>query len=259
MHIIGRYMLGICKVLKNLDIKIFKKNFYSIRVKYNLFLSNIDYFLFIKDFTYNYYIRNCSYFFEFASHRKFFLKYNNPASINKGNLNMYDYDKLYKKYLLFPPNNINNDFNLYNIIRIEPFFNFYKKKKDNNMNSILNLFFKNFNIKFLYKLKKSNYFFNSINKFFDFNLIDFYNLKNRLESYKDVMAIKSVYEYRFANSSFKTMDEFMLTIFKTSLENYLYFDELYRNLNYSIIFNIFKDFEKNYIFKDFFNINNNNI
>jgi len=109
-----------------------------------LFLSNIDYFLFIKDFTYNYYIRNCSYFFEFASHRKYFLKYNNPASINKGNLNMYDYDKLYKKYLLFPPNNINNDFNLYNIIRIEPFFNFYKKKKDNNMNSILNLFFKNF-------------------------------------------------------------------------------------------------------------------
>lgn len=30
--------------LSNLCIKIFRKNFYSIRIKYNLFLSNIDYF-----------------------------------------------------------------------------------------------------------------------------------------------------------------------------------------------------------------------
>ena len=34
--------------LSNLCIKIFRKNFYSIRVKYNLFLSNIDYFFFKK-------------------------------------------------------------------------------------------------------------------------------------------------------------------------------------------------------------------
>jgi hypothetical protein len=244
------------KNLKNLDIKIFKKNFYSIRVKYNLFLSNIDYFIFIKDFTYNFYIRNCSYFFEFASQRKFFLKYNNPASVNKGSLNMFDYDKLYKKTLLFAPNNINNDFNLYNTTRVEPFFNFYQKK---NKNVIINLFLKNFNIKFLHKLNKSDHFYFSINKFFDFNLIDFYNLKNRLESYKDVMAIKSAYEYRFANSSFKTMDEFMLTIFRTSLENYLYFDELFKNFNYIIVFSIFKDFEKKYFLQDFFNINSNNI
>ncbi len=80
-------------------------------------------------------------------------------------------------------------------------------------NYIVDLFFKDFNIKLLCKLNKSNHFFFSINKFFDFNLIDFYNLKNKLESYKDVMAIKSVYEYRFANSSFKSMEEFILTIF----------------------------------------------
>lgn len=30
--------------VKNLYIKIFRKNFYPIRLKYNLFLSNIDYF-----------------------------------------------------------------------------------------------------------------------------------------------------------------------------------------------------------------------
>ena len=74
--------------LNNLYIKIFRKNFYSIRVKYNLFLSNIDYFLFIKGYTFNIYIRNYEYFFEFVSHKKFFLKYNNPASINKTLLTM---------------------------------------------------------------------------------------------------------------------------------------------------------------------------
>jgi len=125
-----------------------------------------------------------------------------------------------------------------------------------NLNYIADLFFKDFNIKLLCKLSKSNHFFFSINKFFDFNLIDFYNLKNRFESYKDVMAIKSVYEYRFANSSFKTMDEFMLTIFKTPLDNYLYFDELYKNINYTIVFNIFKLFDKKYFFEDFFLIKN---
>jgi hypothetical protein len=107
----------------------------------------------------------------------------------------------------------------------------------------------------LYKLKNSDNFFSSINKFFNFNLIDFYNLKNKIESYKNVMAVKSVYEYRFANSSFKTMSEFMLTIFKTSLENYIYFDELYKNFNYTILFNIFSQFEKNFFFESFFNVN----
>jgi hypothetical protein len=74
--------------LKNLFIKIYKKKFFAIRVKYNLFLSNIDYFLFIKGYTFNIYIRNYEYFFEFVSHKKFFLKYNNPASINKTLLTM---------------------------------------------------------------------------------------------------------------------------------------------------------------------------
>jgi len=140
--------------------------------------------------------------------------------------------------------------------RFEPFFSFYNKKYNKNLNPIIDLFSKNLNIKFLYKLNQSDKFFFSINKFFDFNLIDFYNYKNRLESYKDVMAIKSAYEYRFANSSFKTMDEFIITIFKTPLENFLYFDELYKNFNYTIIFNIFKNFEQNFFFKDFFNIKN---
>jgi hypothetical protein len=74
--------------LKNLFIKINKKKSFAIRVKYNLFLSNIDYFLFIKGYTFNIYIRNYEYFFEFVSHKKFFLKYNNPASINKTLLTM---------------------------------------------------------------------------------------------------------------------------------------------------------------------------
>jgi len=108
----------------------------------------------------------------------------------------------------------------------------------------------------LYKLKTSNYFFHSINKFFNFNLIDFFNFKNRLESYKDVMAIKSVYEYRFANSSFKVMDEFIVTIFKTPLENFIYFDDLYKNINNNIIINIFKTIGNNFFLKDMYNINN---
>jgi len=105
-------------------------------------------------------------------------------------------------------------------------------------------------------LNNSNHFFNSINKFFDFNLLDFYNLKNRLGSYNEVMSIKSVYQYRYANSSFKTMDEFMLTIFKTPLENYLYFNEAYKTYSYFIIFNMFLDVEKRFFFIDLFNINN---
>jgi hypothetical protein len=74
--------------LKNLFIKIDKKKIVAIRVKYNLFLSNIDYFLFLKGYTFNIYIRNYEYFFEFVSHKKFFIKYNNPASINKTLLTM---------------------------------------------------------------------------------------------------------------------------------------------------------------------------
>lgn len=71
------------------------------------------------------------------------------------------------------------------------------------------------------------------------------------------MSINSVYEYRYANSSFKTMEEFMLTIFKTPLENYLYFNDLYKELSYNIVFNIFNNMEKEYFFKDFFNFYNN--
>ena len=63
--------------LNNLCIKIFRKNFFSIRIKYNLFLSYIDYFIFFKNFTYNYYIKNFPYFYTFSSQRKIFLKYNN--------------------------------------------------------------------------------------------------------------------------------------------------------------------------------------
>jgi hypothetical protein len=157
--------------------------------------------------------------------------------------------------MLFLPSNINNYFNLFNINKDEPFFNF-NKKDEKNESFLLNLFFKDFNIKFLHKLNISENFTSSINKFFNFNLIDFYNYKNRLESYKDVMAIKSVYEYRFANSSFKSMDEFIITIFKTSLENFIYFDDLYKNFNYSIVLNIFKKVENNFFFKDIYNIYN---
>ena len=244
--------------LNNLHISVYRKNFFSIRVKYNLFLSNIDYFLFMKDFTYNYYIRNCNYFFEFISQRKLFLKYNNPASINRGSLAMRDYDKLYKKYLLTAPySNINDDLDLFNMERDEPFFNFYYKNFNESLAYIKDLYLKDLNVNFLYKLRTSDHFFYSINKFFDFNLIEFYNLKNKLDSYKDVMAINSVYEYRFSNSSFKTMEEFMLTIFQTPLENYLYFDDLYRNFSYDIVFDVYNKISKNLFFKDIYHMNDN--
>jgi hypothetical protein len=74
--------------LKNLYIMIFSKNFFKIRVKYNLFLSNLDYFIFFKNFTYNFYIKNHQYFYTFSSQRKIFLRYNNPASVNRGSLSM---------------------------------------------------------------------------------------------------------------------------------------------------------------------------
>jgi hypothetical protein len=154
-------------------------------------------------------------------------------------------------------NNINNNFNFINVDRIEPFYNYYYRRNKINLNYFIELFFKDFNVKFLYKINHSNDLFYSINKFFDFNLMNFNNFKNRFDSYKDVMAIKSVYQYRFANSSFKTMDEFMLTIFKTPLENYLYFNEAYKNYSYDIIFNIFIELEKIFFFKDLFNNNNN--
>jgi hypothetical protein len=241
--------------LKNLYTMIFSKNFFKVRVKYNLFLSNIDYFIFFNNFTYNYYIKNYPYFYTFSSQRKIFLRYNNPASVNRGALSMWYYDQLFKKYLILKKN-INSDLNLFDIERVEPFFNFGNKKNKKMLNYLSNLFLKDFNFKFLYKLQKSNHFFYSINKFFDFNLIDFYNLKNRLDSYKDVMLIKSVYVYRFANSSFKNMDEFMLTIFKTPLENFIYFNELYKGFSYNIIYNIFLKFEKKFFFFNFFNNKN---
>jgi hypothetical protein len=162
---------------------------------------------------------------------------------------------LFKKYLLLK-NNLSSDLNLFDIERVEPFFNFGNKKNQKMLDYLSNKFLKNFNFKFLYKLQHSDHFFYSINKFFDFNLIDFYNLKNRLDSYKDVMLIKSVYEYRFANSSFKNMDEFMVTIFKTPLENYIYFNELYKGFSYNIIYDIFLEFEKKFFFFNFYNNNN---
>jgi len=149
--------------------------------------------------------------------------------------------------------NINDNLNLFDLERVEPFFNYYYKKNKLNLDYVINLFSKDFNLKFLYKLNNSDHFFSSINKFFDFNLLDFYNLKNRFESYKDVMAINSVYEYRFANNSFKTMEEFILTIFKTPLENYIYFNELYKNYSYKIISSIFSTVEKNGFFNDLMN------
>lgn len=241
--------------LNDLYLDIFKKNFFKIRVKYNLFLSNIDYFIFFKEFTYNHYIRNNPYFIKFTSHKKLFLDYNNPTSTNKGSLGMWNYDKLLKKNLLLNTN-INNNLNLFKINRIEPFYNFFSRYNKINSFYILKKLYNDFNIKFLYKMNYSNNFFFTMNKFFDFNLMDYYNLKNRLESYKDVMAIQSVYVYRFANSSFKTMDEFMFTIFKTPLENFIYFNELYKEFSYSIINNIFIELQKKIFLFDLYNISN---
>lgn len=241
--------------LKNLYIKIYKKKFFAIRVKYNLFLSNIDYFLFIKGYTFNIYIRNYEYFFEFVSHKKYFLKYNNPASINKTLLTMWNYDKLYKKILFLMKNDMNRKLDLFDIKRFEPFFNYYYRRNNFDSSYMIDLFFKDFNVRFLYKLKYSDPFFFSINKFFFFNLMDFSNMKNILESYKNVMATESVYEYRFANSAFKTMEEFILTIFKSPLENVIFFNEFYKESSYNIIHNIYKNIEKKYFFKDFFNFN----
>lgn len=242
--------------LKNIYTKIYKKKYFAIRVKNNLFLSNVDYFIFLKDLTFNFYIRNCDYFFEFPSQRKLFLRYNNPTSLNKGSLTLWNYDKLYKKILLIFKNNINDSFNLYKIKTTESFFNFYYENKNSDFKFLLESFFNNLNIKFIYKIKISDPFFFTISKFFKFNLMDFYNLKNKLESYKNVMEINSVYEYRYANSSFKTMEEFTLAIFKTPLENYLYFNDLYKNFSYNIIFNIFKNIENIFFFKDLYNILN---
>jgi len=243
--------------LKNIYTRIYKKKFFPLRVKYNLLLNNIDYFIFLKGLTFNFYIRNCNYFFEFISQRKLFLKYNNPTSLNKGSISIWDYDKLYKKMLLLYRYDMNNYFNLFNIKRIEPFLNFYYKNNKKKWNYIINSFLKNFNVKFLYKLNNSKSFFFSINKFFDFNLIDFYNYKNRLDSYKNVMAINSVYEYRYANSSFRTMEEFMLTIFKTPLENYIYFNDSYQEFSYNIAFENYLNLEKFYFFQDLNNSVNN--
>lgn len=107
-------------------------------------------------------------------------------------------------------------------------------------------------------MNNSKSFFFTINKFFNFNLIDFYNLKNKLESYKNVMAINSVYEYKYANSSFKTMQEFTLAIFKTPLENHMYFNELYKDFSYKIVFFIFNKIKNYFFLRDFYNICNIN-
>jgi hypothetical protein len=70
------------------------------------------------------------------------------------------------------------------------------------------------------------------------------------------MAIKSVYEYRFANSSFKTMDEFMSSIFKTSLENYIYFNDAHKNSSYNILSNILIKIEKKNFLVNLYDFNN---
>jgi hypothetical protein len=155
-------------------------------------------------------------------------------------------------------NDMNRKLNLFDIKRFEPFFNYYYRRNNFDSQYMIDLLFKDFNIKFLYKLKYSDSFFFSINKFFFFNLMDFSNMKNTIESYKNVMATESVYEYRFANSAFKTMEEFILTIFKSPLENVIFFNEFYKENSYNIIHNIYKNIEKNYFFKDFYNYYNYN-
>ena len=181
----------------------------------------------------------------------------NAASLNKGVLSMWEFNQLFNRGLFFiKKTNINDILNLWDIDRFEPFFNFFNNKDQKNTRFILNSFFSDFNIKFLSKLRKVDQFHYSINKFFDFNLIDFYNKKNRYDCYKDVMKIESVYQYRFANSSFMTMDEFMIAIFKTPLENYIYFDKIYKNYSYHIIIEIYKKIDKNFFFFDLINITN---
>lgn len=77
---------------------------------------------------------------------------------------MWNYDKLYKQYLLFPPNNINDDLNLFNLKNLNHFFSFSYKKINKRIYYIITSFIKDFNIKFLYKLKNSdNFFFLLIN------------------------------------------------------------------------------------------------
>lgn len=243
--------------LNNLDWKIIQRKTFKIRIKYNLFLSNIDYFFFFKNFAYNFYIRNIPYFFFFSSQRQLFIRYMNATSYNKGSLSMWEFDYLFKRSFFFiKKNNMNHNLNLWNIERLDNFFNFFYKKDNFNNKHIINNYLNNFNIKFLKKIKESNKFFYSIDKFFYFNLLDFYNEKNRYEGYKDVMKIESVYQYRFANSSFRTMDEFMIAIFKTPMENYVYFDKVYRDCSYAVVFEIYKKMEKNFFWMDLFHINN---
>src|ERR1700761_4169335 len=144
-------------------------------------------------------------------------------------------------------NDMNRKLDLFDIKRFEPFFNYYYRRNNFDSPYMIDLFFKDFNIRFLYKLNNSGSFFSSINKFFFFNLIDFSNMKNTLESYKNVMAIESVYEYRFANSAFKTMEEFISIIFKSPLENVIFFNEFYKESSYNIIYNIY-NYLKHYFF-----------
>jgi hypothetical protein len=216
----------------------------------------MDYFLFYNNLTYNFYIRNYPYFFEFTSHRKYFIKYNNPTSTNKGQLHLWAYKKLLGKNSLSVESDIINKFNFTNIRRIEPFSGFFNRRDNNNSDFVSNLILKDFNIRLFLQLKNSKTLLNLMNKFFNFNLIEFSNLKYYIEGYSEVMAIKSVYEYRFSNSSFKNINDFMSSIFKTKVENILFFEENFKIFNYDIIFNIYKGIEKVFFFKDLFNCNN---
>lgn len=191
----------------------------------------------------------------FSSQRKLFLKYNNPTSFNKGSLALRGFDKLYKNSSLSLKKNFNKNFNLFSSKNIGLFFNCLYK---NVPKKIFSAFFKDMNVKFLYKLNSSSSFLTVIGKFFDFNLMDFYNLKNKFDSYKHVMRIESVYAYKFANNAFKTIDEFVFTIFKTPYEVHWYFNIIYKEYSFNIVYNIFVKMEKFFFLFDLFNSNNGN-
>lgn len=169
---------------------------------------------------------------------------------------MRNFDKFYKNSSLSLESNFNKSFNLFSVNHLGLFFNcFYKRNKEISR-KIFSFFFKNLNIQFLDKLNSSSYFFGVINKFFDFNLVDFYNLRNKLDSYKYVMRIESVYAYKFSNNAFKTIDEFILTIFKTPHEVYLYFNSIYKEYSFSVVYDMFIKIERFFFLSDLFNNGN---
>ena len=73
--------------------------------------------------------------------------------------------------LFLMQNDMNRKLNLFDIKRFEPFFNYYYRRNNFDSPYMIDLLFKDFNIRFLYKLRYSDPFFYSINKFFFFNSI----------------------------------------------------------------------------------------